>query len=69
MPSLRVAFQHQLNPPEFTEAILVELDGLEEERLKALNTWLSEKSHIIRDRRQTVTGHEGSLGAAPSPCL
>lgn len=67
MPSLRVAFQHQLNPPEFTEAILVELDGLEEERLKALNT--SEKSHIIKDRRQTVTGHEGSLGAAPSPCL
>lgn len=61
MVSLRVAFQHQLTPP----AILVKfkLDG---ERLKALNTWLSEKSHLIKDRRQRVIGHEGSLGAAPS---
>lgn len=40
MPSLRVAFQHQLTPPEFTEAMLVELDGLEEERLK----WRNQRS-------------------------
>lgn len=63
MVSLRVAFQHQLTPP----AILVKFKlELFEERLKALNTWLSEKSHLIKDRRQRVIGHEGSLGAAPS---
>ena len=66
MPSLRVAFQHQLTQPEFTEAMLVELDGLEEERLKALNTFLllSEKESRQSAYNKKVKGksfEEGDL--------
>ena len=48
VPSLRVARQNSLTPGQFSEAILMELEEVNEERLKALTSILAQKTRISR---------------------
>lgn len=54
MPSLRIAYQNQLTPAEFTEAMLLELEGLDEMRLQALNALQVSKARAARAYNKKV---------------
>ena len=45
---MRVTRQNNLTPEQFSEAILMELEGVDEERLKALTNMLAQKIRISR---------------------
>ncbi len=46
VPCLRIAYQNQLTPAELTEAMLLELEGLDEMRLQALNALQVAKARV-----------------------
>ncbi|XP_058068415.1 uncharacterized protein LOC131217497 [Magnolia sinica] len=56
VPSLRVTHQSQLSPPEFMEAMLAELEGLDETRVKALNSIMANKAAVARAYNKKVKG-------------
>ena len=50
VPSLRVSKQNGLNPQEYSEAMMMELELLDGKRLQVLN-------HIIIQEKKKVLGH------------
>ena len=48
VPSLRVAKQNGLTPEEYNEAMIIELEGVDEERMQAFNNLIIQKKKISR---------------------
>ena len=46
VPSLRVSRQNGLNPQEHSEAMMMELEALDEKRLQALNHIMIQKKNM-----------------------
>ena len=46
VPSLRIAKQNNLTPKEFSEAILMELENVDKERLKAFTSTIPQKKRF-----------------------
>ncbi|XP_021658287.2 uncharacterized protein LOC131180179 [Hevea brasiliensis] len=64
VPSLRVARQHGLTPDDYTQAMVMELEDLDETRMQALNHMAAQKKKIARiynNRVRRQTFQEGDI--------
>ncbi|XP_059663462.1 uncharacterized protein LOC132309130 [Cornus florida] len=52
--SVRVAFQNELTPAEYTQAMLAELEDLDEVRLSALDHVIAHKKKVMRTYNKKV---------------
>ena len=51
VPSMRTAFQERLTMKEFNETVILELENIDEERLKALDMMKENKQKSINSRK------------------
>ena len=60
--SLRVARQNSLTPEQFSEAMLMELEGVDEARLKALTNMLAQKKRISKFYNKRIRKNNFEVG-------
>ena len=63
VPSLRVSRQNDLNPQEYNEAIMIELEALDEKRLQVLDHTMIHKMKVAQayNKRVRRKSFEGEL--------
>ena len=54
VPSLRVSRQNDLNPQEYSEAMIMELEALDEKRLQALDHIMIQKKKVAQAYNKRV---------------
>ena len=69
VPSLRVSRQNDLNPQEYSEAMMMELEALDRKRLQALDHIMIQKKKVVRAYNKQVRRRRDRLeGGATHRC-